>query len=94
LFGQKRALKRFTQGADFVEEQWGEQVREAFIVRTFSTIDLINAFPEIGILENSLKGIRSFHMPPYHRLYYRTSESKLFILNMFDQRMDPKKLRL
>lgn len=75
-----------------MEEQWGEEYKSAFIARTFRTIDLINAFPEIGILEDTSKGIRSFRMPPYHRLYYRSDASRLYVLNIFDSRMDPKSL--
>ena len=88
----KRALRNFAEGANFAEEMWGAEMKSAFISRTFRTIDLINAFPEIGILEDPSKGIRSFRMPPHHRLYYRTDETRLLILSIFDKRMDHDRL--
>jgi plasmid stabilization system protein ParE len=88
----KRAQRRLTQATNFSEEQWGENVARYFVKRVFSTIELINRFPEIGIVEDRKKGIRSFFISPHHRLYYRATESRLIILNIFDKRMDPKKL--
>ena len=82
----KRANHNFNRIITYLEEEWGEKVTVAFVKKTYLIIDMISKYPSIGTLENTEKNIHGFLITPHNRLFYRFSESQLFLLNFFDTR--------
>ncbi len=59
----KRADKKYDAIVEYLSKEQGERVTEEFIKRTYSFLDLLIDFPEIGTVENAEKSIRGFIWP-------------------------------
>ena len=87
----KRAEKNYRSTEDFIIDEWGERVAEAFEQKTIDFLDLLEDFPEIGIIEVVEKHIRGFQLTKQTRVFYRIKGERIIILNFFDVRKNPKK---
>lgn len=83
----KRADKKYDAIIEYLSKEWGERVTEEFIKRTYSFLDLLIDFPEIGTIENAEKGIRGFSLTKHVRI----AGEYILLLNFFDNRQDKKK---
>jgi Plasmid stabilization system protein len=90
----KRANQKFNKIIEYLEAEWGENVTRNFVKRTFEVIELMSDQPEIGTKENPEKQIRGFLLTKHNRLFYRTTEKELKILNFFDTRSKPRKTKI
>lgn len=87
----KRANDKLNQVINFLENEWGENVTRSFVIRVHSVANLISEHPKIGTLEKPEKDIRGFLLTKHNRLFYRTTETEIIILNLFDTRSGSKK---
>ena len=58
----KRAEKNYRSIKDYVTNEWGELVAEPFEQKTVDFLDLLEDFPEIGVVEVTEKKIRGFQL--------------------------------
>lgn len=86
-----RSHKKLKNIVSYLEEVWGLQVAENFIVRTFEVLEIIAEHPELGTMEHSEKGIRGFLLTKHNRVFYRVTGNEIILLNFFDTRSGPKK---
>lgn len=86
-----RAISRLVKIQAYLSENWSEAIQKEFILRTFNIVELIAENTEIGTVEDHKKGIRGFLLSKHNRLFYRYTNTKLIILNIFDTRQRPKK---
>jgi plasmid stabilization system protein ParE len=86
-----RAINNLAEIQAYLSENWSEAVQKEFIIKTFTIVELIAENSKIGTLENPEKGIRGFLLSKLNRLFYRYTNTKLIILNIFDTRQRPKK---
>ncbi|MFP4366931.1 MAG: type II toxin-antitoxin system RelE/ParE family toxin [Bacteroidales bacterium] len=56
----KRADKSFDRIIDYLHGEWGDQVVQAFVGKTYDFLDILAEFPETGSLQLEDKGIRGF----------------------------------
>jgi plasmid stabilization system protein ParE len=87
----KRAENKYRSIKDYIINEWGERVAEAFEQKTVDFFDLLEDFPEIGVLEVVEKQIRGFQLTKHTRVFYRIKGERIIILTFFDVRQDPKK---
>ena len=87
----KRAEKNYRSIKDYITNEWGERVAEAFEQKTVDFLDLLEDFPEIGVVEVIEKQIRGFQLTKQTRVFYRVNGERIIILAFFDVRQDPKK---
>jgi plasmid stabilization system protein ParE len=87
----KRADKKYDAIVEYLSKEWGERVTEEFIKRTYSFLDLLIDFPEIGTIENAEKGIRGFPLTKHVRVFYRIAGEYILLLNFFDNRQNKNK---
>jgi plasmid stabilization system protein ParE len=87
----KRAEKSYRSIKDYITTEWGERVADAFEQKMYDFLDLLEAFPEIGVVEVPEKKIRSFQVTKKTRVFYRIKGERIIILVFFDVRQDPKK---
>ena len=64
---------------------------EAFEQKMVDFLDLLEDFPEIGVVEVIEKQIRGFQLTKQTRIFYRIKGERIIILTFFDVRQDPKK---
>ncbi|MBI1288851.1 MAG: hypothetical protein GC178_14885 [Flavobacteriales bacterium] len=89
----KRASRKFDVIIEYLEEDWNENVVRAFVLRTETVLELLSRNPELGTVENSERGIYGFRLTKHNRLFYRFDNQRLIVLNLFDNRQNPKRKR-
>jgi len=87
----KRAENNFGRIVNYLEQNFGESTKRNFVQRTFSIIESLSEFPEMGTIELVEKGVRGFVITKHNRLFYRFTDEELILLSFFDTRRDPKK---
>lgn len=87
----KKADKKFDKILDYLSAEWGDQVTKNFIKKAYDFFDLLMNYPEIGSMENKEKGIRGFTITKQVNIFYRIKNDTIIILDLFDNRQDPKK---
>jgi plasmid stabilization system protein ParE len=91
IFLTKRAEKNFRSIKEYIVNEWGERVAEAFEAKTADFLDLLEDFPELGVIEVVEKQIRGFQLTKQTRVFYRIKGERIIILTFFDVRQNPKK---
>ncbi|WP_139277077.1 type II toxin-antitoxin system RelE/ParE family toxin [Salegentibacter echinorum] len=71
---------------DHLKENWGKNVTQSFVSKTFDMLALLKKQPNLGTLENPKKGIRGFLISKHNIMFYRVDEDVLIVLNFFDTR--------
>ena len=65
----KRANNKFNKIIDFLEKEWGPNVTQHFVRKTYDILDLISDQPDLGTVENQEKKIRGFLLTKHNRLF-------------------------
>lgn len=84
-----RASNKFDQIIEYLEVEWGSALARQFVSRTYSIIDLLVEWPNLGKNEHKQFQIRGFSLSKYNRIFYRVSNTEIIILNFFDNRQNP-----
>lgn len=94
VYWTKRADKKLSSIIDYLNKEWGEVVVGNFVRTIDNFLDILTEFPEIGSIENSKKNIRGFVIIKQLTIFYRIKSHRIIILNLFDNRQNPKKRKL
>jgi len=86
----KRAIIRFDEIVNYLEEEVGEQSARNFVSNIYSLIEKLKNYPEIGRRSKKKKTVRQYRIDKYRKLYYRKYGKKLIIVYLFDDRWNPK----
>lgn len=81
----KRAISKFNNIITYLEEEWGEQITENFVRKTYDIIELISDQSDLGTLENIEKNVRGFLLTKHNRIFIVT-DKEIILLNFFDTR--------
>jgi plasmid stabilization system protein ParE len=73
----------------YLEQYLSEDNLISFIDSVFKCLDQIAAFPEIGIIENKQKKMRSFLINKNCRVFYRITDIEVILLAFIDTRSNP-----
>ena len=82
----KRADSKFTKILEYLNEDWGQKVTEAFLQRTYDFLDILIDFPEIGTIQNTSRDIRGFTLTKHITIFYKIENQNIILLNFFDNR--------
>ncbi len=91
IFLTKRAEKNYLSIKEFITNKWGISVAEAFERKATDFFDLLENYPEIGVVEVDDKQIRGFQLTKQTRVFYRIKGERIIILTFFDVRQHPNK---
>jgi plasmid stabilization system protein ParE len=84
-----KAQFNFDNIRDYLNYSFGEDAFLKFKAKTFSSIELLSIFPQIGTLENKKKLIYGFVSSKFTTIFYRFDAEVIIILNVFDNRQNP-----
>jgi plasmid stabilization system protein ParE len=87
----KRADNSFDQIIEYLNAEWGEQVAQAFVRKTYDFLAILAEFPEIGSMQVQQKAIRGFVLIKQVIVFYKVQGSSIILIDFFDTRQDPKK---
>jgi plasmid stabilization system protein ParE len=87
----KRADNSFDRIIEYLHAEWGEQVVQAFVRKTYDFLEILAEFPEIGSMQVQEKAIRGFVLITQVIVFYKVQGSSIILIDFFDTRQDPKK---
>ena len=82
----KKAGKNFNDMLEYLVLDWSNQAAEEFYGKTFSVIENIKKFPDIGSTSNKQKDLRKFLITKHNYIIYRVLNNKLIISRIVDTR--------
>ena len=86
-----RADIKLDQLIIYLESEWGESVVKAFMRKLYDFLEILSEFPEIGSMQYPKKRIRGFALTKQVTIFYKIDSNYIVLLDIFDNRSDPKK---
>ena|ERR1035437_4426256 len=93
IYWSTRADKKFDRIIEYLTLEWGEHITNSFVKKVYAFLDILSEFPEIGTIEYKEKGIRGFTIVEQINVFYKIDDSKIILINFFDNRQNPEKKR-
>jgi plasmid stabilization system protein ParE len=90
----KRARKRLEKLFVYLESEWSLKVKNEFIEKLDLYVLQISQHPESCPVSKKFPGLYKCIVTKQTTLYYRIKEKEIQIITFFDNRPDPKKLKL
>lgn len=91
IFWTKRAFNNLKPVLSYLIEEWSEKTAKNFVKKLDKFLIVLEKNPEIGKIELIDKEIRAFVLTRQNTIFYRIKKDKIIILQIFDNRMNPKK---
>ena len=85
----KYADQSFDRILEYLDAEWGGNVTQIFVRRTYEFLDLLSEFPEIGSMENVENQIRGFVLIKQITVFYIRKKDSIILLNFYDNRQKP-----
>ena len=89
----KRASKRLEKLLEYLEQEWSIKVKRDFIKKLDKSLEQIQKFPESGQQTSFVKGLHILIITKQTSLFYRFDSKTITIVTLFDNRMNPDKLK-
>ena len=89
----ENAFEDLKETFNYLENEWSFKISKEFLENCFLNIELISKFPYLGIQSTKDKSVRKISVSKYLVLYYRIEKEFITLLNFFDTRRDPEKIR-
>ncbi len=86
---KKRFSNKLIKLLNYLEKEWSQEVAANFLGKLETRIDTLKKHPFVG--KSSLKkpGIRAILITKHNRVYYKISNNKIIIINLYDTRANP-----
>jgi len=88
----KTAEKKLKKLFEYLITDWSVKVKNDFIEKLDSSIEIIKNQPEIFPESKKGKGLRKCVITKQTTIYYRYNSNRINIVTLFDNRQDPNKL--
>jgi plasmid stabilization system protein ParE len=89
----KRASKRLEKLLEYLELEWSPKVKNDFIKKLDKSLKQIQKFPESCQKTSFVKGLHMLVVTKQTSLFYRFDSKSITIVTLFDNRMEPDKLK-
>lgn len=86
-----RANSSFNHIIEYIFTNFGEKAAMSFVQNTYNLIEILALYPNLGTLEDLVKGIHGFVISKQNTLFYRVTDQEIIILNIFGNRKNPKR---
>ncbi len=88
---KKRFNNKLVKLLQYLEKEWNEKAAIEFLNKLDERIGTLKEHPFIGKASISRPEVRAILITKHNRLYYKLSQDRVIILNMYDTRANPKK---
>jgi plasmid stabilization system protein ParE len=85
-----QASKRLGEINNYLKSEFGSKVEIKFNNKLFNLVDTISKLPKIGTLRNKKLHIRSYVVVKQITIFYKVKKNEIVILNLHDNRQNPK----
>ena len=90
----KRASNRLEKLLEYLELEWSLKVKNEFIKKLDKSLTQIQKFPESCPQTDFVKGLHMFVVTKQTSIFYRFDKQTITILTIFDNRMNPNRLKI
>ncbi len=87
----ENALSDYNRIIVYLIENWSEKVVTNFNVIVHNKLNILADNSLMGIASEKIDGVRSILLTEHNRLYYRTRNNVIELLNILDTRQNPTK---
>jgi plasmid stabilization system protein ParE len=88
---KKRFNNKLVKLLQYLEKEWNEKTAIEFLNKLDKRIETLQEHPFIGKVSIAKPEVRAILITKHNRLYYKFSQNRIIILNMYDTRRNPKK---
>lgn len=89
----KTAAKKLEKLLEYLETEWSFKVKSDFVVKLDRSLKQIQKYPESCQQSDVVKGLHILVVTKQTSVFYRFDQKTIFIVSVFDNRMNPEKLR-
>jgi plasmid stabilization system protein ParE len=89
----KRASNRLEKLLEYLELEWSLKVKEDFLNKLDKSLTRIQKFPDSCQQTDFVKGLHMLVVTKQTSIYYRYDPKNITIVTLFDNRMNPDKLK-
>ena len=89
----KRASNRLDKLLEYLEQEWSLKVKDDFIKKLDKSLNQIQKFPGSCPKTDFVKGLHMLVATKQTSVFYRFDSKTIKVVTIFDNRMDPDKLR-
>lgn len=88
----KRAMNKLAILLDFLENEWSLKAKNNFIQKLDKSLKHIQKLPESFPESQKIKGLRKCVVTRQTTIFYKYTDTKIYVVIIFDNRMNPKSL--
>lgn len=89
----KRSKRKLENLLEYLENEWSIKTKKEFIKKLDKILDQIKINPNYFPQSKIKKGIHKCVVTKQTTIYYRFDDKFIYIISVFDNRQDPKKLK-
>jgi plasmid stabilization system protein ParE len=89
----KRASNKLEKLLEYLELEWSLKVKIDFIEKLDKSLKRLQKFPESCQQSDLIKGLHMLVVTKQTSLFYRFDSKNITIVTLFDNRMNPEKLK-
>jgi plasmid stabilization system protein ParE len=89
----KRASKNLEILLEYLESEWSSKVKTDFIKKLDKSLKQIQKYPDSCQQTDFVKGLHMLVVTKQTSVFYRFDSKSISIVTIFDNRMNPKKLK-
>ena len=87
-----RAMKKLDNLLLFLENEWSTKVRNNFIIKLNKSLKQIQKLPDSFPESEKIRGLKKCVVTKQTTVFYKYSETTIYIVTIFDNRQDPNSL--
>ena len=89
----KKTISRLEKLLVYLETEWGERAKQKFIKKLDKSIKFVTTFPEATEKSELMVGLHRCVVTKQTTFYYKFNDTEIHIVALFDNRMNPEKLK-
>ncbi|MCF8352665.1 MAG: type II toxin-antitoxin system RelE/ParE family toxin [Bacteroidales bacterium] len=89
----KRASNKLAKLLEYLEKEWSLKVKNDFIEKLDKAVTQIRKYPKSAEESKAKSGLRKYVVTNQTTVFYRFDSKSVKIVTLFDNRMDPEKLK-
>ena len=89
----KKASKKLGELLEYLETEWSAKVKNDYIKKLEKSLAIIKQNPNNFQESNIKKGLHKCVITKQTTIYYKFDKDKIYVVTLFDNRQDPKKLK-
>ena len=89
----KRAAKKLNKLLEYLESEWSHNTKKQFVEKFDKSVMQIQKFPNSCLQTELVEGLHMLVITKQTSLLYRFDTESIKIITLFDNRMDPARLK-